>query len=99
MSNHRYLTKDQELARKAQRAFREQERAQLAERGIADEAQRRKDLADRTKRLRELRLARDAAEQASAKARPAAQAGASASLNDPCPVPSGASADQHDGGD
>ena len=74
MSDRRYLTKDQELARKVQRAFREQERAQLAERGIAAEAQRRKDLADRTKRLRELRLARDAAEQASAKARPAAHA-------------------------
>ena len=71
MSDRRYLTKDQELARKVQRAFREQERAQLAERGIAAEAQRRKDLADRTKRLRELRLARDAAEQASARARPA----------------------------
>ena len=74
MSDRRYLTKDQELARKVQRAFREQERAQLAERGIAAEAQRRKDLADRTKRLRELRLARDAAEQASAKAKPAAHA-------------------------
>ena len=37
MSDRRYLTKDQELARKVQRAFREQERAQLAERGIAAE--------------------------------------------------------------
>ena len=74
MSDRRYLTKDQELARKVQRAFREQERAQLAESGIAAGAQRRKDLTDRAKRLRELRLARDAAEQASAKARPAAHA-------------------------
>jgi hypothetical protein len=74
MSDHRHLTKDQELARKAQQAFQEQERAQMAERGIAAEAQRRKDLADRTKRLRELRLARDAAEQESAKAKPAAHA-------------------------
>jgi hypothetical protein len=72
MDTQRHLTKDKELARKTQREARAQERTQLAERGIADEAQRKNDLAARTKRLRELRLARDEA-LTSAKARLAAQ--------------------------
>jgi len=67
MSGH--VTKQEELARRARQAFLKEERDHQVEQRIADEAKRQADTATKTARLRELRLAKEAAER-EAKAKP-----------------------------
>jgi hypothetical protein len=59
-------TRQQELARKARNAFLKDERERQIDQRIADEAKRQADTAAKTTRLRELRLAKEAAERAAA---------------------------------
>ena len=59
-------TRQQELARKARNAFLKDERERQIDQRIADEAKRQADTAAKTARLRELRLAKEAAERAAA---------------------------------
>ena len=65
MSRHR---REQDLARKARQAFLKDERDRQIEQRIADEAKRQTDTAAKTARLRELRLAKEAAQRAAAPA-------------------------------
>jgi hypothetical protein len=69
-------TKQDELARKARQAFLKEERDHQVEQRIADEAKRQTDTAAKTAKLRELRLAKEAADCAAApKAKPRKGAG------------------------
>jgi hypothetical protein len=74
--NAHHGSKQDELTRKARQAFHE-ERVHQNERRRIEEEQRHADMLTKTERLRELRLAREAAEQkaAAAKAKPVATPG------------------------
>jgi hypothetical protein len=75
--NAHHGSKQDELTRKARQAFHEEERVNQNERRHIEEEQRHADMLTKTERLRELRLAREAAEQkaAAAKAKPVATPG------------------------
>jgi hypothetical protein len=60
----RPTSKEQELARAARKVFLKDERDRQVDQRIADEAKRQSDTAAKTARLRELRLAKEAAERA-----------------------------------
>ena len=57
----RKQSKEEEAWRKAERAFRAAERLQQSEQRVVDEERRHDDMLAKTKRLRELRLAKEAA--------------------------------------
>ena len=65
MSRH---NREEALARKARQVFLKDERDRQIEQRIADEAKRQTDTAAKTARLRELRLAKEAAQRAAAPA-------------------------------
>jgi hypothetical protein len=62
----RQRSKEDEARRKAEQAFREAERIQESERRLLSEERRHADMLAKTKRLRALRLAKEAAAEAAA---------------------------------
>jgi hypothetical protein len=62
-------TKQDEHNRKARQAFRKEERLHQSEQRVVDEKRRHAGLVKKIKRLRELRLARDAGRQEASAAR------------------------------
>jgi hypothetical protein len=68
-------TKQDELARRARQAFLKEERHHQVEQQIVDEAKRQADTAAKTAKLREQRLAKEAAERdVASKTKPAKRA-------------------------
>jgi hypothetical protein len=59
---------EEQIRRKAEQVFQEAERAQQSERRVMDEKHRQDEVHAKTKRLREMRLAKEAAEAARGKA-------------------------------